>query len=67
MKRTLPRKLRDRRQGLSPYTRQGKTPYKYAGVPLRFPPAFWSPSPEAIAAFEARKGIKRDHKGIAYL
>lgn len=36
-KRNLPRKLRDRRSGQSPYKRHGKTPFKY-------------PSKESLAA-----------------
>lgn len=30
MKRTLPRKLRDRRGGVSPYQRHQKAPYRYS-------------------------------------
>lgn len=30
MKRTQPRKLRDRRTGMSPYARHGKRPYAYS-------------------------------------
>jgi hypothetical protein len=31
MKRRLPRKLRDRRTGKSPYQKYGKRPYVYSG------------------------------------
>lgn len=32
MKRTTPKKLRDRRTGLSPYARYGKRPYTYSAA-----------------------------------
>ncbi len=52
-----PKKLRDRRSGLSSYNRHGKIPYKYSTTPLNKLGEGAVISAENIARFNERLGI----------
>jgi hypothetical protein len=57
MKRTQPRRLRDRRTGKSPYQRHRKAPYSYSQVPLHQLDRGLDVTAETVAAFKQRHGI----------
>ena len=57
MKRSQPRKLRDRRTGQSSYRRHRKAPYHYAVVPLHQKDRGLDVAAETIAAFKRRVGL----------
>ena len=57
MKRTTPRKLRDRRTGQSSYRRHRKAPYHYAMVPLHQSDRGMDVTADNVAAFKRRIGV----------